>query len=582
VKEGGNLLRELRVRDLALIDEAVLEFGEGLNVLTGETGAGKTVLVEALGLILGGRGDAGLVRAGAEKLELEAAFDVGGNREVHRIAGEEGIEVEGEVIIRRVLGRDGKGRCYVNGRLCTVKSLARLGECLVEIHGQNEHQRLLKPGRHLEYLDRYGGEKQENLLAEYRKTWREWRESLREWERTFVDEGERLREIDVLRFQIREIEDAAPREGEMEELLQERRRIQNREEIFSALKAACLALGGSEEEGALDAVGRGMEAVEGIVELVPEAESWVERLTGLQGELAEMTREMADFLESMEIDPARAEEVERRLSLLGELSRKYGGNTAEVLAYLEKARHRLRELEGREQRQEELQDRIRGLEEVLAEKAKALGNDRRRLAAGLEEAVNRELEELNMKGMRFRVEIEEEEGFGPDGRDRVEFMISPGKGLPFRPIGRIASGGELSRIMLALKLSLARADAIPTLVFDEVDAGIGGATADVLAEKLCGISRFHQVFCITHLPQIAARSGLHLCVTKRETGRGVVTEVQPLGEEERVDELVRMLGGDRRTAREHALSLLGGKENRRSAGRVEPCGCREPRDTAGI
>ena len=555
------MLRELHVRDLALIEEARLHFGPGLNVLSGETGAGKTVLVEALGLLLGGRGDSGLVRPGAKRLELEAAFDLPDSRVARRLAQVEGVELEGdEIILRRVMSIDGRGRCYVNGRMCTAGTLARLGEFLVDIHGQHEHQRLLRPASHLEYLDDFGSSEHGELLRSYRERYARWRESRERLEKAAMDEAERLREMDLLRFQIREIEAVNPAEGEMEELLKERKRMQNREELFNAVRDAYLSVAGGEEgEGALDRLGLAEGAVERAGRLDEDLAEWPRRLREAQGQLSDLARELRSYLESLAFEPGRLEEVEARLRGLGELARKYGRDTGLILAHLERSRARLAELENLEETREELRGEYERCGEALREAAERLTASRAGLAAKLTRETNRELRELNMAGMRFRVEVEEAAAFGERGRDVVEFKVSPGKGLPFRPMARIASGGELSRIMLAIKLSLARADAVPTLVFDEVDAGIGGATADVLAEKLARVSRYHQVFSITHLPQIAAFSDRHLAVAKRETPQGIVTEVELLEAGRRVDELVRMLGGDETTARRHALSMLRGK-----------------------
>lgn len=559
------MLKELHVRNLALIEEARVEFGPGLNVLTGETGAGKTVLVEALLLLLGGRGDSGLVRAGARRLEVEAAFEIPPDAEVRKKALQEGLEIDGkELILRRVVGEDGKGRCYANGTMCTVAGMARLGEYLVDVHGQHEHQRLLKPGNHLSYLDDYGSGAHLEMLGRYSELWKRWREGCRRLQAACMDEAERLREIDLLSFQVQEIEAVGPREGELEELLKERKRMQNREELFNAVRDAYLAIAGGEDgEGALDLLGEAESAAVKARSLDDDLETWPESIRGAAEDLGDLSRCMRSYLESLDFEPGRLEEVELRLRSLSDLARKYGRDTAGILEHLESSRLRLHELQGLDTAREELQREADEAEASMKEVAAALSSSRKKLAAKLSREVNRELSELNMAGMAFRVEMRESADYGERGRDTVEFTISPGKGHPYRPIARIASGGELSRIMLALKLALARADAVPTLVFDEVDAGIGGGTADVLAEKLQRISRYHQVFSVTHLHQIAAFSDRHISVSKRETPQGITTEIETLEGERRVVELTRMLGGDESTAREHALSMLEkGKKER--------------------
>ncbi len=550
----------MQVRNLALIREARLEFGPGFNVLTGETGAGKTVLVEALALLLGGRGDAGFVSPGADRLELEAAFDPPEGQEWRDLLAGEGLEPEEELILRRVITADGRSRCYVNGRMCPVGTLARLGEHLVDIHGQHEHQRLLRPSTHLEYLDGFGGPEHADLLGDYRRLYRRWREARERYESACLEEAERLREMDLLRYQVREIEAVDPREGELEELLRERRRMQNREELFLAVRQAYEAVSGGEEgEGALDRLGEARRLLERACALDEEVSEWALRMEEMEGALSELTREMHAYLEALDFQPGRLEEVEARLRDLSSLAKKYGAHTGDILSYLERARMRLEDLEALDERREEYREEAESLLVEVSGKAEALRASRKRLAERLTREVNRELKELNMGGMRFRVRMEDLEDYGEKGADRVEFQVSPGKDLPYRPLARIASGGELSRIALALKLVLARADAVPTLVFDEVDSGIGGATADVLARKLSGISRFHQVFSITHLPQVAAASDVHLAVEKRVSGRGITTDIRRLDASGRVGELVRMLGGEERTARDHALAMLGGK-----------------------
>lgn len=555
------MLRELHVCDLALIQEARLKFGPGLNVLTGETGAGKTVLVEALDLLLGGRGDSGLVKTGAERLELEAAFDIDDSRLLKNLAEGEGFELEGdEVILRRVISGEGKGRCYVNGRMCTVGFLSIIGEFLVDIHGQHEHQRLLRSSSHIEYLDEYGPQKHHQMLEDYRDIWRSWREARERLEKASMDEAERLREIDLLRFQVKEIEAARPQEGEMEELLRERKRMQNREELFTAAKTAHVLITGDEGgEGTLDRLGAAEAALERASALDGDLGNWSGRLREAQEQMSDISLELHSYMESLEFEPGRLEEVEGRLRVLGDLANKYGQDTEQILEHLEGSKHRLEELEHLDEKREELAGEVASLERELTGAAAKVSESRAALSKKLTRETNRELKELNMAGMRFKVDFGVAEEFAEEGKDAVEFKVSPGKSLPYRPIARIASGGELSRIMLALKLSLARADAVPTLVFDEVDAGIGGVTADVLAEKLSRIAQYHQVFSITHLPQIAAYSDHHMSVAKYETSKGIVTEVVILEGDRQVEELVRMLGGEETTAQKHALALLKNK-----------------------
>lgn len=564
------MLRELRVRNFALIEEASLEFSGGLNVLTGETGAGKTVLVEALGLLLGARGDLTEIRPGADRMELEAVFEAG-SEEVRSRLEELGLGGDGdEIIIRRILASDGKSRCYVNDRLCTVKTLNRIGELLVDIHGQHEHQRLLKNAFHLQYLDDYGDARHRSLLLEYRETHHRWRSLRERLHRLALADEERFREMDLLRYQIGEIEGADPKEGELEELAQERRRIQSREELFSAVSGAYEVVYGGDSAGVLDALGEAAFMLERATGLDEAPARWGRSLLEVQDLLTEVCREMRDYLDLLDYEPERVEQVERRYHQLNELSRKYGRDTASILEFLENARRRLEELENLDVSRVELEREVRELEGRMEVLARGLSESRRELASILEEEVNRELSELRMGGVRFRVEMRRREEWSETGSEYVEFMISPGTDLPYRPVARIASGGELARITLALKLSLARADNVPTLVFDEIDAGIGGETADILAEKLHRVASFHQVFVVTHLPQVAAMADRHFVVRKELRRGSPHTTVRALHREERLEELCRMLGGERDTARKHALSLLKKGERESSlAGRRE-------------
>jgi DNA repair protein RecN (Recombination protein N) len=395
------------------------------------------------------------------------------------------------------------------------------------------------------------------MLEDYAFTWKRWRDVRDRLEKITMDEAERLREIDLLAFQVREIEEVDPHEGEMEALLKERKRMQNREELFINVREAYASIvGGEGEGGVLDAIGYAEAAISRAAGLDEDLQQWCLQLRETQEAIAAIGTLLRVYAEGLDFQPGQLEAVEARLRVLGDLTRKYGSATAEILEHLERARLRLEELSNLEKSQDDARQEAARLEAELAGAADTLSASRKTLAEKLTRETNKELKDMNMAGMRFRVELERTAEYAKSGRDVVEFTISPGKGLPFRPLGRIASGGELSRIMLALKIALARADAVPTLVFDEVDSGIGGVTADILAVKLSRIGDFHQVFSVTHLPQIAALSNRHMSVRKNPEAKGVSTAVELLEAEGRVDELVRMLGGDQATARKHALSML--------------------------
>lgn len=552
------MIRALHIRNMALIEEVDLEFGPGLNVLTGETGAGKTVIIGALGLLLGGRADADMVRTGAEAMEIEGIFDWPGGGEggpeldVARSDGD-----ERELLIRRVMSCEGRSRCSINGRLATVSALAETAGTLVEIHGQHEHQRLLRASTHGAYLDRYGGEQHLAKVLSCRDLFRRWSAVRRDLEELRQSEGERERQMELLGFQVRELESTDEQEGEYNSLLLERRRLQNAELLCAQASEACALIGGDENmSGAADAAAHASLLASKIAQLDPSLADEAAALEDVGLRLREAARAFAAYRDGIHFDRQKMEELESRLRLLGELRRKYGADYEEILDFLKKARDRLSLFENHQARLDYLQRQAEELEAGLHTEAGELAPRRRELAQNLSRDVNAELEDLNMGGMSFRAGVEDASTLLETGVDVVEFTVSPAPGEPYRPMAKIASGGELSRIMLALKIVLAGADKIPVLVFDEVDSGIGGVTSGVLGRKLSRLSLYHQVFCVTHLAQIASFADRQFHVFKEPRNGATVTRVRSLQGEERLDEISRMLGGDSQVAREHARELM--------------------------
>jgi len=555
------MLCELTIRNLAVIDEVAVTFSPGLNVLTGETGAGKSILIDALQLVLGARSSEELMRSGVEETVVEAAFDPDPAPGVRRLLEAEGIPAEpGEVLVlRRHLSRDGKSKAYANGHLTSAATLRALAEFLVDIHGQHAGQPLLDPRRHGELLDAYAGVGDE--LLGYRERFARWQATRREAQALRLAERDRVQRLDLLQFQRREIESAGLRPGEEEALAAEQARLANHERIFAAVEQAYAGL--EEADGAalerLAALATGLREV---ARIDPRLQEVLDTLETGTVHLREAARTLRDYRGAMEFDPQRLDAVGSRLHEIGKLKRKYGATPEEVLAHLDQVRGELAALEQSESRLAAIDAELAGLEGDLGVRAERLSGLRRRAARTLQDAVLAELAELGMARAALEVRVAPrpagEGRLGPTGIDDVEFLISPNPGEALKSLHRIASGGELSRIMLALRVILAAADRTPTLVFDEVDAGIGGSMGETVGRKLVAVSRQRQVLCVTHLPQIASYADRHLVVTKRTAKDQTRTSVAVLEDSDRLHELARMLGGPGRssTPLQHATELL--------------------------
>ena len=546
------MLKELNIKNFAIIDQLRVEFGPGLNVFTGETGAGKSIVVDALNLALGERASTDLVRTGAPEAVVEAAFELNshGPAAVRRILEEQGIEAApGEdIIIRRVISAAGKSKVYVNGSLTNLNTLAGIGALLADIHGQHEHQSLLSIDRQMDMLDSFGGlmGKREAFSGLYRRL-HELRRQLGELE---AGEREKAQREDLLRFQVNEIEAARLKEGEDEELAREQQVLANAEKLAGLAAAADQALY-SAEGSALADMKRAIANVRDIAAIDGSLAPVLELLESGRAQIEESAREIASYADGVEFDPRRLEEIGDRLDLIQKLKKKYGGAIPEIIVFGAKAAAELEKIERSGEESERLRREIAAMRTEITAKAKELTKQRGSAARELEKKVEAELGHLGMKKTAFVVKIVQEPGddtadglrAGPRGADTVEFLISPNPGEEPRPLAKIASGGELSRIMLALKTILIEGDPIPTLVFDEVDAGIGGAVAEEVGRKLKRIAGRRQVFCITHLPQIACMASSHYGVAKAVRKDRTSTEVRLLERAERVDEIARMLGG---------------------------------------
>jgi len=531
-------LRELTVENLAVVESVRLRLSPGFTVLTGETGAGKSLVVDAVALVLGARASGDQVRSGTDAARVEAIFDAPTPLDEDPLA-DVLAEGDGMAIVRREVGADGRSLARVNDRAVTVGSLAGLGARLGEIHGQHEQQRLLEPARQLALLDAYGA--LAGLAGDVAERHHAWRSTVAASAELLTDAHELERRRELLRHQVDEIGGAAPKAGEDAELEAQLRAAQHAETIARSAAEAVAAL--RDESGATDALS---VAERGLVAAAQHDERFAplaDRAAALAAEAAELAREAAAAGEGIDLDPATRAAAEERLALLYDLRRKYGDSLEAVVAFGEAASTELGRLDDQEGERERLRAEESARRTALDDSAAALSAARRATAERLAAAVNGELAPLGLPSGPFGIETEAVE-VGPRGADRVTFTFAPNPGEPARPLGRIASGGEASRLSLAIKVVLAAADETPLLVFDEVDAGVGGRNAAALGERLRALSRYHQVLCVTHLAQVAAHADAHVRVGKRVSGGRTVTEAKELTPEERTAELAAMLAGE--------------------------------------
>jgi DNA repair protein RecN (Recombination protein N) len=556
------MLKLLRINNIALIPTLELELGPGLTLLTGETGAGKSILIDALGLLLGRRASADLIRTGEERAVVEAVVDI---EDAEALLAGHGLPVEGdEVVLRREVLASGKGRATVNGALVPVGLLRELAPGVAVVHGQHEPQGLLDPARHLDLLDRFAGLDGTGALG---GVYRELRDCEATLERLRRDRREAERHREMLEFQAREIEAAALAPDEEDHLRLEKARLANAGRL-AELSGEAYALLYDDEAAAISRLGQVFRRVEDLATIDPEFRPHAEGRAALVAQLEELALLLRGYGERLEVSPGRLDEVESRLALIERLKRKYGETAEEVLSFGERCRRQLGELGSPEEQEKALETRRTALAADYLERARTLSHRRRAAAAGLEQTVRGELAQLAMEKTRFRIAFdpespEEAAGLGTErwterGLERAEFLISPNPGEELRPLARVASGGELSRIMLALKSVVHGDTPGVTLVFDEVDAGIGGRVAEVVGRKLRAVAAHQQVVCVTHLPQIAALADHHLAVHKHVEGERTITAVETLSSSDRVDEIARMLGGEviSDTARRHAREML--------------------------
>lgn len=550
------MLETLRVQNYALIDELEVDFREGFNVLTGETGAGKSIVVGALNLVLGARAERDAVRDGAERAKVDALFRIRKpSRSLTAILKDADVVLEeGELLLSRVVTGDGRSRAYVCGNMVPVAVLAQIGEELVDMHGQHEHQSLLKAERQLDLVD--GMARVDSEAEAIAERVARLRKMDREIAELAADDREKARQIEFFRFELTEINSANLQAGEEEELRQRRSIITNAETIFNLATQAHGNLYEAEGTAAIDTIDAALMALEELAEIATQFGPLVEQLRDVRANIEAVAAEVRVYTEEVEYDPDELNALNQRLSLIGTLKRKYGDCIESILAYRDKVAG---EIAGFEQKDERLAELQRERDNLFAETrsfAKALSEKRKKAARNLDKQVVANLQELGMKGAVFETRFEETE-LSSRGLDRVEFFLAANTGEKPKPLRQVASGGEISRIMLALKVVSAEADHIPTLIFDEIDAGVGGAVALKVAERLRKLSQLHQTLCITHLPQIAAAAQNHFNVTKSSSKGRTLTRVVRVEEESRVEEVARLLDGSLSSASlEHARALL--------------------------
>ena len=562
------MLVQLNIHDFAIIRHLELSLKEGLNILSGETGAGKSIIINAINLILGGRSSLDIIRSGSGEAMVEAFFEFPGDTEIRDYLEDHGIPFEGELLIKRTISREGRNKVYVNGAMVTLQMLSGLGPRLVSISGQHEHQMLLDPENHLALLDDFSG-LTDDRNALY-KMYSGYQTLLNEMETLKKEIGRQEQKRELARFQIQEIEQAAVAPGEDSTLLGERRRLQHAEELLEIVTHGYQVLY-ENNDSVLSSLGRCTRQVGKGAQIDGDLAPIEDILNGIQAGLEDASFALRDYRKRIEIDPGRLEQVSERLDVLNRLKRKYGPELEDILHSKDELVSQVSQMEIRGKRLSDLEEEAQRVEKDLIQKAMALSVRRRKGADLFKKDLERELRRVHMDRTEFQISFQEnrsgKEGIkiGPDGIDRMEFMISPNPGEALKPLSKIASGGELSRIMLAIRSILAKTGSVETLIFDEVDAGISGATAEVVGKKISALADYHQILCITHLPQIASQGKTHFTVKKEVISDRTEVSIDCLDPEERVQEIARLLGGSEitRQAVAHAEDMLrksGGRE----------------------
>jgi DNA repair protein RecN (Recombination protein N) len=562
------MLVHLSIRNLAVIESVQLTFRKGFQVLTGETGAGKSIVIDALTLIAGGRGSSEWVRYGCDRAEIEASFEVAEDHPVWSVLERLGVTASSDesLVIRRDITVQGKSSSRVNGQLVNLTMLREVGEWLVNIHGQHEHQSLLKAEEHMGWLDAFGGASIEAMKGEYQASYDRYVSLNKQLTDLAETSKQALQMRDLYLFQVEEITEADLKPAEDELLEEEKRKLSHAEKLFQNSADAYDAI--SSNKSGLDAINRSIQRIQEIAALDPATlKPLLEQVESAFYQLEDAAFQLRDYRDQIEFNPKRIDKIEQRLHLIASFRRKYGVNVAEILQYLHKIQSELQLIDNKDELLQQIQAEAQAELKVTTNLAITLSEQRQQCAHALAAEIERELRDLQMERTRFSVRIERmEDKLTRNGCDQVEFLISANPGEPLRSMSKIASGGELSRIMLAMKSIFAKVDRIPVLVFDEVDTGVSGRAAQAIAEKLSLLSKDCQVFSITHLPQVACMADAHYLIQKMVDGERTFTQVEDLNVKGQVNELARMLGGVEvtDTTLEHAGEMLRMADQKKS------------------
>jgi len=553
---------ELSVENFAIAEKLHIDFTTGFNVLTGETGAGKSIIVDAISLILGSRASRGFIRTGAEKAILEGLFYLEKPEKIKAVLDEYGIDSENNnyLLLTRELYTTGRSVSRINGRTVTLNMLNNITRHLIDIHGQHEHQSLLNPDNHIIIIDSFGNEDFNKLKVEVSNYYNELILHNKRLKEISLDEMVKDREIDLLNYQIEEIDNARLSKKEEQEIFEEYEKLNNIKYIVSGLSEGIKLLHSNDYESfsIIDSINKVLSSLGRIKKFDKEIASYYDTLNNINFELQELNRDLLYYLDNINFDEERIVYLEERIDTINKLKKKYGNTIDDILSYGEKINQRLQILLNNEKEVEKTKNEIEKTKKILDGKCNRLSIERKKISTNIEKIFANELAQLNMKNVIFKVQFVKNANYSPDGFDNIEFLISTNPGEALKPLSKIASGGEISRIMLAFKSILAEYDEISCLIFDEVDSGISGRTAQIVGEKINSIAKKRQVICISHLPQIAALGDTHFCISKKMEDNRTVTEVKKLDYEERVDELARLLGGVdlTDTTRMHAREML--------------------------
>ncbi len=550
------MLNHIRIRNFAIIDHLDLDFKNELTTLTGETGAGKSILLGALGLLLGDRADSDSVRAGSSKAEISAEFDISDIANVQSWLKDKELDAEGDCLLRRRLGTDGRSRAFINGSPVPLQDMKQLGEMLVDIHGQHEHQSLMKNELQRQLLDDYANHKK--LLSDVKTTFNRWtqeKKKLTDLQTRYKDKNDRL---DLLRYQVNELEALALDSGEFEALQQEHKLLANADQLSENTSAALLALYDSDENAIYSHISQQHRKIESMIATDNSLTPVCDLLSEAMVQIEESASLLRDYNDNLDSNPQRFVEVENRLGIIHDLSRKHNIESSQLHAFYDTLASELEGLDNADENLSQLESTVKQLESDYRILTGKLTTSRVKTAQKLNKAISRSMQTLGMSGGQFQIDISTKETDSAHGVDQIEYQVSTNAGQPFKALAKTASGGELARISLAIQMITAQQGRIPTLIFDEVDSGVGGGIAEIVGKHLRALGESHQVFCITHLPQVASQAHHHMQVHKSTKGNETCTEIFPLDMQQRVDEISRMLGGVEITQQtiEHAKDML--------------------------